>query len=52
MNATILGYIFELLRSSLPALLAELGHDHKDEIAALRAEVEQLKAAAAAKAAK
>lgn len=52
MNATIAQYIFELLRTALPALLGEIGHDHKDEIAALRAEVEQLKAAAAAKAAK
>jgi hypothetical protein len=50
MNATIIGYIFELLRSSLPALLAELGHDHKDDIADLKAQVAELKAAATAKA--
>lgn len=48
MNATIIGYIFDLLKSSLPALLSELGHDHKDELSALRAEVDALKAAQAA----
>lgn len=48
MNATIAGYIFELLKSILPSLLSELGHDHKDEIAALKAQVEELKAAQAA----
>lgn len=52
MNATLFAAVIELVRSILPAVLGELGHDHKDEISKLKAEVAALKAAAAAKAAK
>jgi hypothetical protein len=52
MKATLFASIIELVRSILPAVLSELGHDHKDELAELKAEVAALKAAAAAKAAK
>lgn len=52
MNATLFASIIELVRSILPAVLGELGHDHKDEIAELKAQVAELQRAAAAKAAK
>lgn len=52
MNATLIASIIELVRSILPAVLGELGHDHRDDIADLKAQVAELKAAAAAKAAK
>lgn len=48
MNSTLAGYIFELVKMALPSLLSELGHDHKEELADLRAQVEALKAAQAA----